>query len=87
VRWRQRFVRVSPGTPQVGCGDAEELEPLADHLDRYVYLHVAQADMQSRLGNRAASVVSYQRAHDLAANEVQRAALRRKLDAAVGAEA
>ena len=55
------------------------LEPLADRLDRYVYLHIAQADMHRRLGNQAASAAAYQRAHDLSANEVQRAALRRRL--------
>jgi RNA polymerase sigma-70 factor (ECF subfamily) len=62
------------------------LEPLSRQLDRYVYLHVARADMQSRLGNQAASAAAYQRAHDLAANEVQRAALRRRLEAALSAD-
>lgn len=59
------------------------LEPLVDRLDGYVHLHVARADMLDRLGNRAASAQAYQRAYDLAANDVQRAALRRQLDAAL----
>jgi len=58
------------------------LEPLSAQLDGYVYLHVARADMHRRLGNRAASAAAYQRAYVLAANDVQRAALSRQLDAA-----
>jgi RNA polymerase sigma-70 factor (ECF subfamily) len=58
------------------------LGPLFAQLDGYVYLHAAQADMHRRLGDQTAAAAAYRRAHDLAANEVQRAALRRRLDAA-----
>jgi RNA polymerase sigma-70 factor, ECF subfamily len=58
------------------------LEPLSGQLDGYVYLHAARADMYRRLGDRLAAAAAYRRAYDLATNEVQREALRRRLDAA-----
>jgi len=58
------------------------LEPLSNKLDGYVYLHAARADMYRRLGHQTAAAAAYRRAHDLATNEVQRAALRLRLDAA-----
>ena len=58
------------------------LEPLTEQLDSYLYLHAARADMHRRLGNTAAATAAYRRAHDLADNDVQRAALGRRLDPA-----
>jgi RNA polymerase sigma-70 factor (ECF subfamily) len=56
------------------------LEPLAAHLDGYVYFHSAQADMHRRLGDRLRAEAAYRRAVDLAVNDVQRASLHRSLD-------
>lgn len=56
------------------------LEPLAAHLDGYVYFHSAQADMHRRLGDRARAEAAYRRAVELAVNDVQRASLHRSLD-------
>ncbi len=61
------------------------LEPLTAQLDSYLYLHAARADMHRRLGDTAAATAAYRRAHDLADNDVQRAALRRRLDPATTA--
>jgi RNA polymerase sigma-70 factor (ECF subfamily) len=55
------------------------LLPLASRLDGYVYYHSACADMHRRLGARAEAEAAYQRAVELAANDVQRAALSARL--------
>jgi RNA polymerase sigma-70 factor, ECF subfamily len=55
------------------------LEPLAPQLDGYVYFQAARADMHRRLGERATAEAACRRALSLATNDVQRAALRRRL--------
>jgi RNA polymerase sigma-70 factor (ECF subfamily) len=55
------------------------LEPLAAHLDGYLYFHSAAADMHRRLGANAAAAQAYRRALALATNDVQRAALDSRL--------
>ncbi len=55
------------------------LEPLAAHLDGYVYFHSATADMHRRLGANTEAAQSYRRALDLTTNDVQRAALNTRL--------
>ncbi|MGF7237552.1 MAG: RNA polymerase sigma factor [Frankia sp.] len=56
------------------------LEPLAEHLERYVYFHAARADMYRRLGDHVQAEAAYRHAIRLAGNDVQRAALQRRLD-------
>jgi RNA polymerase sigma-70 factor (ECF subfamily) len=56
------------------------LEPLAPHLDGYVYFHSATADMHRRLGATVEAAQAYRRALDLTTNELQRAALTTRLD-------
>jgi RNA polymerase sigma-70 factor (ECF subfamily) len=57
------------------------LSPLDVHLTGYVYLHSARADMYERLGDVQHAQSAYHRALELAANDVERAALHRRLAA------
>ena len=57
------------------------LAPLDAQLGDYVYLHSARADMHERLGRTDQARAAYHRALELAANDVQRAALHRRLAA------
>jgi RNA polymerase sigma-70 factor (ECF subfamily) len=64
--------------PDAGLG---LLSPLDGLLDGYVYLHSARADMYERLGDMRHARAAYRRALELAANDVERAALHRRLAA------
>jgi RNA polymerase sigma-70 factor, ECF subfamily len=55
------------------------LEPLATTLAGYVYFHIASADMHRRLGADQAALAHYQRALQLATNDVQRTALNTRI--------
>ena len=64
--------------PEQGLELVEELSN-APELRRYHLLHAARADMLRRLGRDAEAVAAYRRAHELAANPVERAFLERRL--------
>jgi RNA polymerase sigma-70 factor (ECF subfamily) len=49
------------------------------HLDAYLYLHSARADLLRRLDRRADAVAAYRRALELTANEPERAFLERRI--------
>jgi predicted RNA polymerase sigma factor len=55
------------------------LEPFATSMAGYVYYHIASADMHRRLGADQAATAHYQRALQLATNDVQQAALNARI--------
>jgi RNA polymerase sigma-70 factor (ECF subfamily) len=55
------------------------LEPLEHSLDRYLHFHSARADLLRRLGRNDEARTAYQRALALAANDVERRFLERRL--------
>ena len=57
-----------------------ELVDAIDGLDGYHLLHSTRAELLRRLGQMEAAAAAYRHAHDLAATEVERAFLRRRLD-------
>ena len=57
----------------------ELLEPLEDELGSYHLFHSARADLLRRLGRNHEAAASYQRALDLAGEEVERSFLERRL--------
>jgi RNA polymerase sigma-70 factor (ECF subfamily) len=56
------------------------LERVGGELDGYVYFHSARADLHRRAGEQAEAQAAYRRALELAANDVQRAALDARLE-------
>jgi RNA polymerase sigma-70 factor (ECF subfamily) len=55
----------------------EQLGQLEDSLSDYSYFHAARADFLARLDRPRSARAAYQRAHELATNPKQRAALAR----------
>ena len=89
--WYHRLDRVLP-TPVVRLNRAAAIamaegperglalmEDLAEELDAYVPLHTARADLLRRSGRPDESARAYERALELAKNEVERAFIRRRL--------
>ena len=64
--------------PERGLALVEELER-DGQLDGYHLLHATRADLLRRLGRRKDAAHGYRRAHELAANPVERAFLERRL--------
>jgi RNA polymerase sigma-70 factor (ECF subfamily) len=56
------------------------LERVGGELDGYVYFHSARADLHRRAGEQSKAQGAYRRALELAANDVQRAALDARLE-------
>jgi RNA polymerase sigma-70 factor, ECF subfamily len=63
--------------PEAGLAQMDEL---AGELDGYHLFHSARADMLRRLGRREEATTAYERALALAANPVEQAFLRRRLE-------
>lgn len=57
------------------------IEPLADELDGYVYLHSAKAELLQRVGDNDGAAGSYQRALGCGPSDAQRRFLESRLDA------
>ena len=62
----------------------ELMEDLADELDGYVPLHTARADLLRRSGRPGESARAYERALELAQNEVERDFIQRRLSELAG---
>jgi RNA polymerase sigma-70 factor (ECF subfamily) len=60
-------------------GGLDHMDALAAELDRYHYFHAARADLQRRLGERAAAADAYARGLELAGNAAERTFLERRL--------
>ncbi len=68
------------GSPQAGLALADDV---AEALDSYYLLHSTRAELLLRLGKSCEAVAAYDRALDLAGNDVERAhLLRRRAEAA-----